>query len=144
LRPALLDDLGLIPALQALLSGLAVHAGLHAELDADPLIEKLDMARRTVLFRVAQEATMNITRHAKASLAAICIVRRRGGYRMTIRDDGRAFDVHRVLDARGGKRLGVIGMRERLAMIGGTFAIVSIPGQGTSITAEVPTSGRSQ
>ena len=144
LRPALLDDLGLIPALQALLSGLAVHAGLHAELDADPLIEKLDMAKRTVLFRVAQEATINITRHAKARQAGIRIVRRRGGYRMTIRDDGRAFDVHRVLDARGGKRLGVIGMRERLAMIGGTFAIVSIPGQGTSITAEVPTSGRSQ
>jgi signal transduction histidine kinase len=144
LRPALLDDLGLIPALQALLKGLAADAGLHTVLDADPRIEKLDMAKRTVLFRVAQEATINITRHAKARQAAIRIVRRREGYRMTICDDGRAFEVNRALDARDSRRLGVIGMRERLAMIGGTFAIVSAPGQGTTVTAEVPTSRKSR
>jgi signal transduction histidine kinase len=144
LRPALLDDLGLIPALQALLKGLAADADLHTELEADPRIEKLDMAKRTVLFRVAQEALINITRHAKARRAAVRIVRRRGCYCMTICDNGRAFAVHRVLDARGGRRLGVIGMRERLAMIGGTFAIVSVPGQGTTVTAEVPTSRKSR
>lgn len=141
LRPALLDDLGLIPALQALLKGLGARAGLRTALEADPRVERLDMAKRTVLFRVAQEAMTNVARHARASQASIRISRRRNSYRMLVSDDGRAFDVARALQARGGRRLGLLGMRERLAMVGGTFAIVSAAGQGTTITAEVPSTG---
>ena len=141
LRPALLDDLGLIPALQALLKGLAARTGLRTALEADPGVERLDMAKRTVLFRVAQEAMTNVVRHAKAGHAGIRISKQRGGYRMTIRDDGRAFEVERVLHARGGRRLGLLGMRERLAMVGGTFDISSVAGQGTTVIATVPTTG---
>lgn len=138
LRPAVLDDLGLVPALQVLLKDLGVRAGLRLAIEADPRVESLDMAMRTVLFRVAQEAMTNVVRHAKAKQADLRITRRRGAFRMTISDDGRAFAVQRMLDARGSKRLGLLGMRERLAMVGGTFDIVSIAGKGTTVTAEVP------
>lgn len=144
LRPAVLDDLGLIPALQDLLKDFGVRAGLRIELKADPRVELLNMAKRTVLFRVAQEAMTNIARHANAVQVSIRITRQRGGYCMAISDDGRAFEVQRVLDARGSRRLGLLGMRERLAIVGGTFDIVSIPGQGTTVTAEIPATGRSK
>ena len=141
LRPALLDDLGLIPALQALLKEVGSRAGLRTGLDAVPAVERLDMAKRTVLFRVAQEAMTNVARHAKASRADIRISRGRGGFRMTISDDGCAFAVERVLHARGGRRLGLLGMRERLAMVGGTFDVTSVAGTGTTVIAEVPSTG---
>jgi signal transduction histidine kinase len=141
LRPALLDDLGLIPALQALLKDLGAHAGLRTGLEADPGVERLDMAKRTVLFRVAQEAMTNVVRHAKAGQASIRISKQRGGYRMAISDDGCSFTVERALLARGGRRLGLLGMRERLAMVGGTFDVVSLAGQGTTVTAVVPSAG---
>jgi signal transduction histidine kinase len=98
----------------------------------------LDTAKRTVLFRVAQEALTNVSRHAHASRVEVSIQRLTDVICMKIKDDGKSFQVERVLRSRGGKHLGLLGMRERLEMVGGCFDVESTPGKGTTITALVP------
>ena len=96
-------------------------------------MEQLDTAKRTVLFRVAQEALTNVARHAQASRVEVSIQKLPDGICMKIKDDGKSFQVERVLHAKGGKRLGLLGMRERLEMVGGNFDVESAPGKGTTI-----------
>ena len=84
-------------------------------------VEQLDTTKRTVLFRVAQEALTNVARHAQASRVEVSIQKLPDGICMKIKDDGKSFQVERVLHAKGSKRLGLLGMRERLEMVGGTF-----------------------
>lgn len=141
LRPAVLDDLGLIPALDAYIKPLAARSGLRVRLSAYKGVEELGMVERTVLFRVAQETLTNVVRHAHAGQVEVELRRTEGGMRMRIHDDGRAFPVERVLLARGGKRLGLLGMRERLEMVGGSFVVESAKGKGTTITASIPRHG---
>jgi signal transduction histidine kinase len=138
LRPAVLDDLGLIPALHSFMKNFAARTGVHTRLTAFAGVEQLDPARRTVLFRVAQEALTNVARHAKASRAEVNIHKLRGCLCMKITDDGKSFSVEGALHANGGERLGLLGMRERLEMVGGHFGIESAPGKGTTITAHLP------
>jgi signal transduction histidine kinase len=138
LRPAVLDDLGLIPALHSFMKNFTSRTGVHTHLTAFAGVEQLDMARRTVLFRVAQEALTNVGRHAKASQVAVKLEKIPDGVSMKIKDDGKSFSVDRTLQANGGKRLGLLGMRERLEMVGGRFAVESAPGQGTTIIAQMP------
>jgi signal transduction histidine kinase len=138
LRPAVLDDLGLVPALHSFLKSFTARTGVRTQLTAFAGIEHLDTAKRTVLFRVAQEALTNVARHAQASRADVTIQKLPDGVGMNIKDDGRAFDVERVLHANRGRRLGLLGMRERLEMVGGRFEVVSAPGKGTVITAQIP------
>jgi signal transduction histidine kinase len=101
-------------------------------------VEKLDIARRTVLFRVAQEALTNVARHAQASRVECNIQKLGDGLDMKIKDDGQSFQVERVLGGKGSKRLGLLGMRERVEMVGGIFVVVSAPGQGTTIQVTIP------
>ena len=138
LRPPLLDDLGLIPALHAYMKSFTKRTRLPIDFKAFAAVERLEGDKRTVLYRVAQEALINIERHAEASRVEASIERLRGVVRMEIHDDGRSFDVQRVLHARRIRRLGLLGMRERVEMVGGTFAIESAPGKGTTIRAEIP------
>jgi len=138
LRPAVLDDLGLIPALHSYMKSFAARTGVHTRLTAFAEVEKLDPARRTVLFRVAQEALTNVARHAKASRADVNIQKLRDGICMTITDDGKSFSVERAMHANGGERLGLLGMRERLEMVGGHFLVESVPGKGTTVIAQFP------
>ena len=138
LRPAVLDDLGLIPALHSFMKNFATRTGVHVHLAAFRGIEAMDINRRTVLFRVAQEALTNVARHSKSSTVTVKIAQAKGLARMTITDNGKSFNVQRVLDAKESKHLGLLGMRERMEMIDGTLAIVSAPGKGTVITASVP------
>lgn len=138
LRPAVLDDLGLIPALHSFMTHFTERTGVHTRLTAFAAVEQLNMARRTVLFRVAQEALTNVARHAQASRVEVSIKQLPDGICMTIVDDGKSFHVQRVLLARGRKRLGLLGMRERMEMVGGRFAVESAPGKGTTITAQLP------
>ena len=138
LRPAVLDDLGLIPALHSFMKNFTVQTGVHTHLTAFAGLEKLDASRRTVLYRVAQEALTNVSRHAQASHVEVTIQKHAGGICMKINDDGRSFNVEQRLRGKGGKRLGLLGMRERLEMVGGRFEITSAPGQGTTVTAEIP------
>ena len=138
LRPALLDDLGLIPALHAFMKGFTKRTGVHTSLTAIAAAERLDAAKRTVLFRVAQEALTNVARHAQASRVEVTIQKLPEGICMKIMDDGKSFQVDRVLHGKGRKHLGLLGMRERLEMIGGSFAVESAAGKGTTIVAQIP------
>jgi signal transduction histidine kinase len=138
LRPAVLDDLGLIPALHTFIKNFTAQTGVRTHLTAFAGLEQLDSARRTILYRVAQEALANVSRHAQASRVEVTIQKRASGVCMKLHDNGKSFSVERVLGAKGRKRLGLLGMRERLEMAGGRFKIESAPGQGTTVTAEIP------
>jgi len=138
LRPSVLDDLGLIPALLAYCKSLAERKKLKIHLTASRGVEKLDIDRRTVLFRVAQEALTNVALHARASGVEITISKLPGGVRMEITDNGKSFSVQTTLRSKTNQRLGLVGMRERLEMIGGKLTIESAPGQGTTVRAEIP------
>ncbi len=138
LRPAVLDDLGLIPALHSFLNDFAARTGLQVRLTAFAEVEEIDIAKRTVLFRVAQEALTNVARHAHASQVKVILQKQPDRLCLKVTDDGRAFNLENFLRHRGGKHLGLLGMKERLEMIGGSFAIESKPGKGTTIEAQVP------
>jgi len=138
LRPAVLDDLGLIPALLSFVKLFSKRTRIHVELKIFAGVEQLENNQRTTLYRVAQEALTNVSRHAHASRVEVNIQKVTDGVCMKIGDNGKSFEVERVLNARGQKRLGLLGMRERLEMVGGRFAIDSTPGEGTTITAWLP------
>lgn len=143
LRPAVLDDLGLIPALHTLVKVLAGRHRLRIRLTAFAGVEALESARRTVLFRVAQEAMTNIGKHARARTVAVTLAQVGRAVRLTVQDDGRSFAISPALSIFANRGLGLMGMRERLEMVGGTLRIASVPGQGTTVSAEVPFRKRS-
>ena len=87
---------------------------------------------------MSQAALVNISQHARANTVSVVIKDLPKAVLMQIKDDGRSFDVDRVLDSRKNKRLGLIGMRERVEMVGGTFTVESAPGLGTTISAMIP------
>jgi signal transduction histidine kinase len=138
LRPTVLDDLGLIPALHSFMKTFTARTGVRTYLTAFAAVEQLDSAKRTVLFRVAQEALTNVARHAQAGRVNVTIEKLADCVCMKIEDDGIAFNVERTLHANGGKRLGLLGMRERLEMVGGKFVVESLPGKGTIVQAQIP------
>jgi signal transduction histidine kinase len=138
LRPAMLDDLGLIPALHSYMTGFTKATGIRVSLTAFAGVKELNSAKRTALYRVAQEALTNIARHAQASRGEVIIERLANDVRMQIKDNGKSFDVERVLRSKRIRRLGLLGMRERVEMIGGRFMVESAPGQGTTIQAQIP------
>jgi PAS domain S-box-containing protein len=138
LRPTVLDDLGLIPALQTFMKTFKAQTGIHVSLSAFAAVEQLNGDKRTVLFRVAQEALTNIARHAQASRADVSIQKLDGAICLKIKDNGKGLPAERVLHSRKQKRLGLLGMRERAEMVGGNFTIESVPGKGTTILAQIP------
>ena len=138
LRPTMLDDLGLIPALQTFMKGFMEETGIRVSLKIFAGIEKSDDTVRTSLYRIAQEALSNVNRHANASHAEVSITDLGDTIRMQITDDGKGFQIDETLGTNKQKRLGLIGMRERAEMIGGAFDIQSSVGQGTSVQIEIP------
>lgn len=138
LRPTLLDDLGLIPALHAYMKTLTRQTGLQIRFTAFPGVEKLGNAKRTALFRVTQSALTNVAQHAAATEVDVNIRKMPAGTALEVRDNGRSFDPSKVLLSRRYRRLGLLSMRERIEMFGGTFEIVSAPGKGTLIRALIP------
>ena len=138
LRPSVLDDLGLIPALHTFMKGIREQTGMRVSLSAFGAVEKINGDKRTVLYRVAQEALNNAARHAQASQAEVRIEKLGGAICVTIKDDGKGFQLEQVLRANKNRRLGLLGMRERLQMVGGNVAIDSTPGEGTTILAQIP------
>ena len=137
LRPAMLDDLGLIPALHSYLKDFSKRTGLKIKFKTFAGLEALDNDKLTMLYRVAQEALTNVEKHARASGVSVVILKARGGVSLEIIDDGSAFDVACFSDANLTHRLGLTSMRERVEMFGGRFSIVSTPGIGTTVRAEV-------
>jgi PAS domain S-box-containing protein len=141
LRPTLLDDLGLIPALHSYVKDVMKRTGLRIQLTSftQGRVEELDNDRRTVLYRVAQEAITNVERHAQASLVEMRIEKLPDAtIGLEIKDNGKSFRAKRVLSVAKRQRLGLVCMRERVEMVGGSFVIKSEPGQGTSIRVMIP------
>jgi signal transduction histidine kinase len=138
LRPTLLDDLGLIPALRSHANAFSQRNGLRLRFAAAPVADQMDADRRTALFRVAQEALNNVARHAQAHEVRVSLRRVRAGVRLKIKDDGRSFDVARMERSTKNRHLGLLGMQERMEMVGGTLSIKSVPGRGTTILADAP------
>jgi signal transduction histidine kinase len=138
LRPAMLDDLGLIPAVHSLLKHFTKQTGIRVSLTVFAGGENLSATKRTALYRVTQEALTNIARHAHASRVEVSIEKRPRVVRMQIRDDGKSFDADRMWRARTIRHLGMLGMRERIQMVGGRFSIESWPGKGTTVKVQVP------
>jgi len=138
LRPTMLDDLGLVSALQSYVDSMPNRKAIEIHITAGDGVEALDEAGRTVLFRVAQEALTNVTRHSHATRVEIELSQIADAIQMEIRDNGRAFNVGNTVSAKNPKRLGLVGMRERMEIVGGSLSIVSTPGTGTTVRAEIP------
>jgi signal transduction histidine kinase len=139
LRPSQLDDLGLVAALRWQIGRQTAASGLDTEFQADELSERLEPALETACFRFVQEAMTNIVRHAQARHAWIEARRRDDRLRISVRDDGKGFDVAaatREAITRGS--LGLLGMQERVGLAGGRLNVSSRPGEGTTIVADFP------
>jgi signal transduction histidine kinase len=136
LHPRVLDEDGFIAALEFLARGFAARHRIDIEVDAK-VPRRLPDPIAVVLYRVAQEGLTNIGRHARATHASIRVARKLGMLRCTIRDDGVGFDVAAVAKRRGA-RLGLHGIRERLALLGGILTIRSVCGVGTELIATIP------
>ena len=138
LRPTVLDDLGIIPALNTYMKDFTKRTGILIHFRAFDGVEKLNATKRTVLFRVAQAALANVAQHSGAKLVTITIKKLSDVVCMEIHDNGKSFEVERVLSAKMNEHLGLIGMRERAEMVGGSFSVESKPEQGTTIFTEIP------
>jgi PAS domain S-box-containing protein len=138
LRPTVLDDLGLIPAIESFIKDFTKRTKIRIHFTAFAGVEQLNSTQRTVLYRVAQSALANVHKHAKASDVKVSIHKLQGTIRLEIHDNGKSFEMERVLFAKRHKRLGLLGSRERVEMVGGKFGVESAPGQGTTIRAEIP------
>jgi signal transduction histidine kinase len=135
LRPKALDDFGLVPALERLTQTFIEQTGLKLDLEARLGEERLPAETETALYRMVQEGLTNVVKHAQAENVSIVLTNGRGSVTALIEDDGRGFDA----DA-GHEGMGLDGMRERLALLGGMLRIESRPGGGTTIVGEIPTS----
>lgn len=139
LRPSMLDDLGLAPALEWLTHRQAELAGLTAEVHADELEHHLDTMIETECFRIAQEALTNVVRHAQAKSVIVELHIEDEHLHLRVRDDGTGFDVAAVRDkAVRGASLGLLSMEERAGLAGGQLEFNSVPGQGTEVHAWFP------
>jgi signal transduction histidine kinase len=134
LRPPLLDDLGLLPALRWYLDQQARRAGLRIEFFADPTLERVEAAIETACFRVAQEALTNVVRHARAQTVNLELHLMGDVLHLEVRDDGVGFDAMTAQLA----SLGLLGMRERVTLLGGELDCKSAPGHGTEVHAFFP------
>ncbi len=143
LRPSVLDDFGLVAALKWLVSRQPHAAGQEIQFTADQVEPRLNADIETVCFRVAQEALTNALKHAQASRVSIELKKRAKELELIIHDDGVGFDVERaVKHATAGASLGLLGMYERVVLIGGRIDIESTLGQGTRVRARIPVSTR--
>jgi two-component system, NarL family, sensor histidine kinase DevS len=134
LRPAVLDDFGLVPALERLLEAFGEQSGLQVDFHSALGEARLPSDVETALYRVVQESLTNILKHANASHISVSLARRPSGVAAVIEDDGAGFD-HRAVRGEG---IGLLGMRERLALLDGRLEVESRPGAGTTVVAEVP------
>jgi signal transduction histidine kinase/HAMP domain-containing protein len=139
LRPALLDDLGLIPAIKSHAEERLVPQGISFSVEGQGTEGRLPSVMETALFRIAQEAITNIVKHSGASEVLITLNVRNGKVLLVVKDNGAGFDVSSVSTMkRGGRGLGLHGMQERATILGGKCQIESTAGRGTMVLVEVP------
>ena len=137
LRPAALDDLGLVPALHSYADKYSNSWPISVTFSAEGLKKRLPANVELVLYRIVQEALTNVAKHSAARSVEVRLRRRSNIVTVTVADDGRGFDMRDVTRSEG-SGLGLFGMRERLALVGGTVEIQSALGKGTTIIARVP------
>jgi signal transduction histidine kinase len=136
LRPSMLDDLGLLPALQWQAREISKRTGMAVTVDAESVADDLPEEHKTCIYRVVQEALHNCARHAFARNVRIQVVQESGRIRLTVIDDGQGFD---STHTRG---LGLLGMEERVTHLGGRFHLQSEPGRGTKLRIDIPLAAR--
>jgi signal transduction histidine kinase len=134
LRPKALDDFGLVAALQRLAETFAEQTGIRVHVEAALGDSRLPAETETALYRIVQEALTNVIKHAQAGTVSVVLTRKGDRVVAVIEDDGRGFDPADTSD----ERLGLLGMRERIALVGGQLAVESRPDKGTTIAVEVP------
>jgi signal transduction histidine kinase len=139
-RPLILDDLGLIPALRWYSESHLNDIGVELSLEVDGQHERLPPHIESALFRIVQEATNNVARHADAKHVRINITSRNDTIRIVVSDDGKGFDSDAAPGVNDG-HLGLAGMRERVDLLGGEIAIRSRSGEGTVVSIEIPLTG---
>jgi signal transduction histidine kinase len=138
LRPPVLDDLGLLPALKWLAVALEEH-GIATNISVEGEQRRLPDGTELALFRIAQEALNNIRKHSGASAVDLAVDFRGGGLTVTIADNGAGFDLPAsTSDLAECGKLGIIGMQERTRLLGGTLSVHSEPGVGTTVVVKVP------
>jgi signal transduction histidine kinase len=143
LRPAALDQLGLVGALDGYVREFSARTGIAAEIDTSGARGlELPPDVEIAVYRVVQEALTNVSKHAHASTVDVLVGRRNGSLIAVVEDDGRGFQAD-VVDTPLGTRLGLFGMRERAELLGGHFGIESSPAGGTTVFVEVPLRGPS-
>ena len=140
LRPSVLDDLGLVPALRSLADQQGRRASVAVRFSAEHIPESLDPEIQTTCFRIAQEGITNAVRHANPTHIKIDLRGGDGKLRLLIQDDGIGFEMDSARAKTGG--LGLMGMQERAALVGGGAKIISSPGRGTTIEVSLPLADR--
>lgn len=133
LRPSMLDDFGLVPALKWQAREFSKRTGMRVRVAAEDMPEELPEEHKTCIYRVVQEALHNASRHSSAQLVRITVRQESERILLSIQDDGSGFDPEQT------RGLGLIGMQERVSHLGGTFQIESEPGHGTLIAIALPT-----
>jgi signal transduction histidine kinase len=134
LRPSALDDFGLVSAVERLAQTFREQSGMQVDLETRLGEERLPGEVETALYRIVQEALTNIVKHAEASRVSILLTRKDGSALAVVEDDGLGFDPGATRD----EGLGLVGMRERVALVGGRLRIESATGAGATLVAEVP------
>jgi len=138
LRPSVLDDLGLLPALRWYVREQLKNSGLEIRLDVPRTLARVPAEIENACFRVLQGAATNALRHAHAHTLNIHLALVENVLELVIRDDGAGFDVDAARTrARGGASLGVLAMEERVRLVGGEFGLRSSPGGGTEVTVRI-------
>jgi signal transduction histidine kinase len=138
LRPEALDALGLAEAVRQEVAALRAEGWRADYAGGGPAPGRLPPAAEITLFRIAQEALTNVRKHAgPGARVRVRLAAARGGARLTVQDWGRGFDPA-AAGAAAGERVGLVGMRERLALLGGALTVRSAPGRGTTVRAELP------
>ena len=135
LRPGVLDDLGLVAAIQWQCQDFERRSNIRCLVDSKEGDIPLDSVRATAAFRICQEALVNVVRHAGAKEVRVHLEKLEGVLRLEIHDDGQGILPENITDATS---LGLVGMRERAKAVGGAFRIIGLPGQGTTVTLHVP------
>jgi ligand-binding sensor domain-containing protein/signal transduction histidine kinase len=139
LRPQLLDELGLVVALRGYAEGQSVRSEIPIAVEANAGAGDIPADIAIAAFRIAQESIHNVLRHAQARSITVSVRRDPKRLSLTVRDDGLGFDLADALHrAATGRHLGLLGMRERVEALAGTFNIETEPGRGTSVHADIP------
>jgi signal transduction histidine kinase len=139
LRPSVLDNLGLLPALRGHIHAFEERTGIQTKLVVRGKSARLKPDVETTIFRIVQEALTNVFRHAAAASASVEIAFAGDSVRLSVADDGRGFDVSTALAGGDGRAAwGLLGIQERASLVGGAAEIVSAPGQGTTLLITIP------